>query len=267
MRSVRCRGSIWPCMTLLHPEAFSAEGNTGLRLLPPYRGSDFTGVYFEKGTAPYPLRKRQNLSAMESMTLFFDERSHYERKAQQNPETRFWGSVHAATCRYAALAKQIDLQEKSLVDIGCGSAGFLEYLISININTTSYVGIDIVPAFVDEAKNKFPHHDFFVFDASSDTEWPVDKADWVIASGLFGHAQKDDQVWFERLRHVLDRMWAHANNGIAFNLISTSSPKRNPDAHYAKPEEIFTFLQKRFSKKIILDHSYLENDFLCVVHK
>ncbi len=197
---------------------------------------------------------------------FFDERAYYEKKNCVDPNTRFWGSASVANARYAAILSHVDLSGKSVVDIGCGAGDFLSHLKREKKQPSKYVGLDVVPRFVEEAARNHPDAEFFVSDVAS-PDWAPRASEWCIANGLFGHSQESEAQWWERFSLITKRMWDSASRGMVVTLISTRSNKRNPAAHYIDPEAAIRFFIDNYGWKVLIDHSYLNNDFLLRVEK
>jgi SAM-dependent methyltransferase len=82
----------------------------------------------------------------------------------------------------------------SVLEIGCGPGDLLNALAP-----SRGVGVDLSPAFVAQARSKFPHLDFVAGDAES---LPLDeKFDYVVLSDLIGYLD-DVQRAFDQLRRV-----------------------------------------------------------------
>lgn len=199
------------------------------------------------------------------MTAFFDERRHYEAKLDNDPATVFWGSPQAAGKRYAAILRHVPFHGASILDVGCGAADLLAAAVAAGTHPSHYCGIDIVPAFIDTARSRWPDARFILGNALESLA-EATPTDWVIANGLFGHAQPDG-LWPQRFTEMTEAMWRVAKTGIAYTLISTHSPRRNPQAHYVDPAWALSDAASRFSSCHILDHTYLPNDMLIVVRK
>jgi len=198
--------------------------------------------------------------------IFFDERRHYLRKDKADRQTRFWRSEFGRVARFEAILKYVPASRASILDIGCGTGDFLAHCCQKEARPPRYTGIDIVSEFIDEARERDAEATFETCDLLNDP-WPADTFDWVIANGLFGHAQDTEEIWWQRFEIVTDRMWQNAAEGIALTLVSNRSDGDNPDAQYSDPSRIVADLMDRISPRIILDHSYLPNDFLVVLHR
>lgn len=73
----------------------------------------------------------------------------------------------------------------SLLDYGCGWGCLLEGLV----DTTDYIGVDIVPQAIEIAQQTFPGKDFQVLDIG---KLEVEPKDFAVAFSVFTHARKED---------------------------------------------------------------------------
>lgn len=196
---------------------------------------------------------------------FFDEISHYREKNQRNPETRFWGSREGQNARFAAIMRHVSFKGARFVDLGCGSGDLLAYAVERGEVPASYLGIDIVPEFIEEARQRGLPGEFLVTDVTV-PNWKPPAVDFVVANGLFGHKQPNDS-WWSRYRILTERMLGWAEKGICYTLISRHSTGNNLEAQYCEPMEILSDLFERFGHWVVLDHSYLRNDFVVAIFK
>ncbi len=65
-----------------------------------------------------------------------------------------WASPQTQTVRFAALTRLVGLSGKSILDVGCGRADLLDFLLARNIKPAHYVGIEGVAALADAAESK-----------------------------------------------------------------------------------------------------------------
>ncbi|MBT5415940.1 MAG: class I SAM-dependent methyltransferase [Rhodospirillaceae bacterium] len=196
---------------------------------------------------------------------FIDEKAYYQAKEQRDPQTRFWNSSHGRDRRFDAILRHTAIAGQSVVDLGCGAGDLLQHAVASGAVPARYDGLDIVESFVAEGLARGLPGRFHSCDVLED-EWPVGQADWIIANGIFALAQAGDG-WWTRYRRLSDKMWRQAKTGMAYTIISTNSPKRNEETRYCDPGEILNEAIARFGDAVLLDHSYLPNDFLLVVRK
>jgi SAM-dependent methyltransferase len=65
-----------------------------------------------------------------------------------------WASPNTQAARFDAICRLSNLNNKSLLDLGCGHADLLDYLLSRNITPADYIGIEAVPQFIDISQAK-----------------------------------------------------------------------------------------------------------------
>jgi trans-aconitate methyltransferase len=111
----------------------------------------------------------------------------------------------------------------SVLDVGCGKGEFLYYLSSRfpDINNYNYFGIDIVPGFVSEAKQKFPSRDFQLVNFIDPLFSPETKFDIVLALGVLVTRVRHYDLFFE---YFLKKMLKNAKKYVLFNVISYIEP-------------------------------------------
>lgn len=150
----------------------------------------------------------------------------------------------------------------SVLDVGCGFGHLYDYL-EAHYEDVSYTGVDIVPVFVDLAREHHPGVDFRVMDILRD---PIEETwDYVIVSGLFNLllASGESQLFVEAMLH---RMFELCDVGIAADFLSTYVDYQLPTSFHADPVEVFQFC-KTFSKRVCLRHDYMPYEFLVYVYK
>ncbi len=194
---------------------------------------------------------------------FFDEASHYRMKHRRNSETRFWGSREGQNARFAAVMRHASFKDARVLDLGCGSGDLLAFAVERGETPSEYLGVDIVPEFIEEARTRGLPGKFAAMDVTT-ADWKPPVIDWVVANGLFGHKQPTNG-WWPRYRMLTERMLGWATKGIAYTLISRHSTGSNPEAQYCEPSEILIDATSRLGPWVALDHTYLQNDFVVVV--
>lgn len=65
-----------------------------------------------------------------------------------------WASPRTQATRFQAIAELYDMNGKSILDVGCGRADFLDFLISRGIEPHDYAGLEAVDELADAAEAK-----------------------------------------------------------------------------------------------------------------
>jgi len=164
--------------------------------------------------------------------------------------------------RFEVLASIGKWNNKTVLDVGCGFGDFLSCLYTQEglFQPKNYVGIDVMNEFVEAAKKKYPFGEF----RNTDIIDINDNFDYVIASGIFYLPSND---WVERTSNILQKMFNLCNIGIGANFLSALSPNQKDGRYYADPSYVLVNTMNFISKKVILRHDYLPNDFTVFVYK
>jgi len=150
--------------------------------------------------------------------------------------------------RFAALARIADLRGKRILDFGCGTASFAEYLQSIGQAPALYHGVDIVPDFFEYARAKTPDGRFCHPEDIGDARF-----DYAFVSGVFNNRRRGNRkFWQETVTSLFDR----CDGGVAFNMMSTHVDYRDPSLFYENPARAFTFVKEQVTPYVSLMHDY-----------
>ena len=139
--------------------------------------------------------------------------------------------------------KKID----SVLDIGCGYANLLEFLISTRFYQGKYCGIDIVPEYIEKAiqvySNKY-ESDFIVGDFL-EHNWNNQKFDFVISLGALGvnydYPNLCGQKSMEYAQRLISKIVSLSGLGVSLyfpNADKIDPAKIKPDMAYYRISEI-----------------------------
>jgi len=185
------------------------------------------------------------------------------KKYGVSPKSLKWVSKKAAEQRYEQIVADIDFEGKSMLDVGCGFGDIIPY-ISARTEKFEYLGIDITPEFIREAKRLYPKHKFIVgdyFDKPLKESFEV-----VICSGVL-NANVDDNLGFRK--RAIKIMFEHTREVLVFNMAGRyPQPKTSPKSNvwFADPLEILKYCLS-LTKKVILRLHYHSRDFTIVMFR
>ena len=185
------------------------------------------------------------------------------KKHKVHPKSLFWTSKKAATLRYKELVADLDFEGKTVLDVGCGFSNILPF-ISKKAKSFSYIGVDIVPEFIQVARNKYPKHQFILRDYF---DFPLkEKFDIVISSGtLNSNFENPDHFRKKAIKTLFD----HARKAVGFNMAGFYPPPKNKKTskvYYANSLTILEYCLS-LSPKLIFRHHYHQKDFTVVMFK
>jgi cyclopropane fatty-acyl-phospholipid synthase-like methyltransferase len=157
--------------------------------------------------------------------------------------------------RFELLTSHIAGSDFTLLDVGCGLGHMLDYLNESGHLPSAYLGIDIVPEFIELAKKRhdsFANANFRKQDIQTDSMTTT--FDHVAICGIFNNVLPDNwEFIFETLR----KSFEVARLSLSFNLLSTYVDYQDPTLFYADPLRVFDFCKKNLSRKIDLHNSYV----------
>ncbi|MES2661922.1 MAG: class I SAM-dependent methyltransferase [Pseudomonadota bacterium] len=179
----------------------------------------------------------------------------------QDVRTLNWGSRESQHKRFAVLAEIGDLNQKKILDVGCGLGDFYAWLQANNIDT-DFHGIDITPKLIEMASKRFPNISFESgqLHTSSTLSNPFD---FVFASGIF-YLRQEDPVLF--MQSMIQKMFELCTHGIAFNSLSSWSKDKAENEFYADPIALLNFC-KQLTTQVVLRHDYHPRDFTMYLYK
>lgn len=162
--------------------------------------------------------------------------------------------------RFRVLSEIGDLDNCSILDVGCGFGDLYRFLIKRGFNI-AYTGIEINSNLIEIARKKYPDACFEIKDILIDEI--NHKFDWVFSSGIFNFTLSDNKPF---IQNMLKKMLELCNNGVAADFMSGYVDFKNMDVYYASPEHIFSFC-KTLSKRVVLRHDYMPFEFCVYIYK
>ena len=160
--------------------------------------------------------------------------------------------------RYETFTILGNLNDCSILDFGCGLGdlyGFLEK----RYNGFSYLGIDIVPELVEEAKKKYPAASFKIANVFELSE----EFDYSFASGSLSYKVKEGPEFYYA---VIRRLYDISRIGVGFNMLDGIDYDSDETYQTYNPEEVLKYC-KTFAQKIRLVTEYEEGDFTILLEK
>jgi ubiquinone/menaquinone biosynthesis C-methylase UbiE len=174
-----------------------------------------------------------------------------------------WGSVDSQEKRFRVLTEIGNLDNDSILDVGCGLGAYFDYVHKKHSNL-SYTGIDINLNMIQEAQQRHSDIEFIHANIIADTHALNDrKFDYVFLSGALNLSADNHH---DTIESIMKEMFILANKGVAINFLSVFSDYLTPGEYYCNPVDI---LQLAFSitKKATLRHDYMPHDFTIYLYK
>ena len=195
-------------------------------------------------------------------------RNHYIPRIDkpiENFEILDWASKESQHLRFDQLTRFLNLDHKSLLDVGCGLADLPVYLADKKF-VTNYFGVDILPEMVSKARQNFPagHFaslDIFCADSSEIRDLlTTDRFDIVYCSGALNLNLSNN---LDFVAHALKKMLSLTQEKLVVTLLHARQPIDEPQYFAYYPEDIIKIL-KPICKDIQIVDDYLYNDFTVI---
>lgn len=196
-----------------------------------------------------------------------------------------WESRQAQYARFAAFAKHVDLNGKSVLDVGCGLGDLFHFLTSGLGLSVRYVGIDISARMIQTAKTQLdilkesglslPAENtstvqFYAADVFADgdkgmpPEIENEKFDWVYASGIFNLNLGNN---FEFLEKAFSRFVELSEEGFVCSMLNERSADKEDLYFYYNPADVSERAKKCGAKSTAIFDDYLNNDFTILARR
>lgn len=188
--------------------------------------------------------------------------SHYEHRIRpglDGYEILDWASAASQQARFDVLADQVDLANRSLLDVGCGVGDLWAYLHSAGL-AVRYTGVDISEKMIAEARRRHPQAEFLCGDPFADGVLAGQMFDVVFCSGIFNLNLGNNRVF---LPQAVGRLMTHVRERLVFNLLHVRAPWQEPTYAYYDPHEVLDTLGAMGLAACMID-DYLPNDFTVV---
>jgi hypothetical protein len=165
-----------------------------------------------------------------------------------------WASPATQAARFEAISRIVPLSGRSLLDVGCGRADFLDFLLARGIRPADYIGIEGVDALAAAAEAKrLPDATIIRADFVAEPVKMFAGADVVVLSGSLNTAC--DKVFYETLRRARDA----AAEALVFNFLCSPLLAGQSYLHWRDPRAVLQFARQHGANVAALD-DYLPGD-------
>lgn len=181
-------------------------------------------------------------------------------KYGDSPKSLQWAGKNAAEVRYRELVSDLDFENKSILDVGCGMGGVIDY-IKKKTKKINYTGIDLVQDFIKSAREKYPKYKFIVGDYFNDPQ--NKKYDIVMTSGTLNSGLDD----LKYKKQAIKTMFENTKEAVVFNMAGNfPKPRNGKRVKYVDSKKILDYCFT-LTNKLIFRHHYHNKDFTIVLFK
>jgi len=185
---------------------------------------------------------------------------HYENcleKFGDSPKGHDWHDMDSTNKRYEVMTDifRNESANCSVLDLGCGTGMYLDYLINNEINV-SYEGADISDKFISIASKKFKDNNFYKINVLEENL--PKKYDYIIVNGVFTMSVglSSDEM-FDFLTKFIDRVWPNTKKGLAINFMSKNVDWERDDLYHMSIDKLTKYLfEKRITKEWVVRNDY-----------
>ena len=152
-----------------------------------------------------------------------------------------WSNQSDQRLRFAVLCRDVELSGRRILDVGCGLGDFVGFLDERGVRDFDYLGIDIVPDLVREARQRFgddPRRRFAAADFLDDEQFG--EFDVVVSSGALSLRISDNPTI---ARQSVAKMFGLCRQMAAVNFLSTYVDYQTPKNFHYEPEVMFTYVR------------------------
>lgn len=199
-------------------------------------------------------------------------RKHYVpriKEKQKNFDILDWASEETQFTRFGVLAANVELEGRTLLDVGCGLGDLVKFLDGRGISPAEYVGVDIIPEMLEKAREMNPGRKFVEADVfSPDTQQTLETLgyaegfDVVFCSGTLNLNLGNNMEFLDR---AISAMVGLTRGKLVFNCLHSRFPFADEKYFSYFPEDVLKITHKYVSaKKTILLDEYLAGDFTVI---
>ena len=171
-----------------------------------------------------------------------------------------WENPRAQALRFEVLAKACRMHRRSILDIGCGRADLLEFLLARGIRPSQYIGVEAVAALARAARRK-KRPDCRILEA----DFTTDASAWVEADVLVFSGSLNTFT-SRRFFATLGRAHRVARSEMAFNFLASPCLAGADFLHWHRPHVVRAFAE-RLGGEVAAFDDYIEGDCTIRVRK
>jgi hypothetical protein len=171
-----------------------------------------------------------------------------------------WASPKTQRARFEAIGRACSLEGRGILDVGCGRADLLDYLLANGTKPAEYTGIEAIEQLAKAAEEKYPQSRILREDFVREPLSLFVGAQVVIFSGSLN--TMEHSTFYQTLGHA----WQSAGEAIVFNFLC--SPKLAGKAYlfWHDRDDVAAFARALGGAAEIFD-GYLDGDCTIAVRK
>lgn len=172
-----------------------------------------------------------------------------------------WDSLKSQAARFNVMTRLCQFHGNSVLDVGCGRADLLEFLISRGIEPDHYTGLEAMDTLVNTAREKQRPNSLIVqADFVAEPARLFTGADIIVFSGSLN--MLESHVFYATVRTA----HAAAVKEVAFNFLSSPYLAGADYLHWHRPLVVRKFAEE-LGGDVEISDDYLEGDYTVRIRK
>lgn len=191
--------------------------------------------------------------------------SRFEEHGLDIQKTLKPGSIEHYKRQHEIHLSGADLEDKAILDVGCGLATYKDFLDKKNIKYKSYTGIDIVSDFIKTNKKQHPNSNFFCGTLDEYIEMSRNSYDVITFCQVFNNNfEETDNM--ELVQSQLSSAFMLSNEMVSCDFIGNYVNYNDDFLYYYSPESIFAFC-KSLTPYVLINSSYSPYHYTVFLYK
>ena len=194
--------------------------------------------------------------------------NHLTKHDPNSPEAVHWRGKEKTWLRFKILTEIDDLNNKRILDFGCGNALLLDFLKENNI-ICEYHGWDISEKMIELARKRHPDATYKVCDILKDDLSEYSNFfDYIIVSGVFNiKVNAEPEAHKAWIKANLLKLWSFCKKGIAVNFMTEYVDWKDNNLYYCSIGDIVSFCVNNLSRWFVVRHDYQLWEFTMYIYK
>ena len=201
------------------------------------------------------------MDLIEKATIMHYHRHRIHQFQPGGVEALGWRGAESQRKRFEVLLRLSDFTGTTVLDAGCGY-GDLKAFLDQHCRPFTYIGIDHMPEFINEAKARYCGSPDTYFYRTDFTLAQLPQVDYVIASGAFCYRCADPGHYFSMVRKLFDA----ARIALAFNMLDRAAFPQHDLLTGHDRGEVMAFC-RTLAPRVESIGGYLEDDFTVFLYR
>jgi SAM-dependent methyltransferase len=186
----------------------------------------------------------------------------YLRAAERHGDgfgSLLWASPRTQRARFNAIRKACDPKGNSLLDVGCGRADLLEYLVDMDARPAEYVGLEMVPQLAAAARRRAKEFRHRVPAMILRADFVREPARMFVGADIVAFSGSLNTLDEKTFYATLERAYEAATEAIVFNFLCSPVLAGQDYLVWHESEEVLRFAEG-FGGDVRIRSDYLGGD-------